>query len=77
MCMASNYESEPYKSTPSWKGQPSRWIKMGVIAGVLVLAGGLAAARWYRKTLETLRQAGETGRNPQFGIVFDDTRAEG
>jgi len=48
-----------------------------VIAAASVLAGGLAAAWWYQKTLETLRQAGETGQNPQFGIVFDDTRAEG
>ena len=77
MCMASNSESESYKSTASWRGQPIRWIKLGVIAAASVLAGGLAAVWWYGKTLETLRQAGETGQNPQFGIVFDDTRAEG
>jgi hypothetical protein len=76
-CIASNSESEPYKSTPSWRGQPSRWVKFGVIAAASALAGGLAAAWWYGKTLETLRRAGEMSQNPQFGIVFDDTRAEG
>jgi hypothetical protein len=72
--MASNSESEPYKLTLSKRGQPSRWIKVGVIAAATALAGGLAAAWWYRKTLKTLRQTGEMNDNPQFGIPFDDTR---
>jgi hypothetical protein len=38
------------------------WIKVGAVAAASALAGGLAAAWFYRKTLNTLRQAeSETG----------------
>lgn len=50
----------------------SGWVKVGVIAAASALAGGLAAAWWYRKTLKTLRQTEETDPNPQFGIPPDD-----
>ena len=50
----------------------SGWVKVGVIAAASALAGGLAAAWWYRKTLKTLRQTEETGINPHFGIPSDD-----
>lgn len=33
------------------------WLKMGVLAAASALAGGLAAAWFYRKTLERLHQA--------------------
>ncbi len=54
------------------KTQPSRTksrLKIGVIAAASLLAGGLAAAWWYRKTLKTLRQTAESGQNPHFGIT--------
>jgi flagellar basal body-associated protein FliL len=35
----------------------SAWIRIGAIAGASALAGGLAAAWFYRKTLNTLREA--------------------
>lgn len=35
----------------------SSWLKMGAVAAASALAGGLAAAWFYRKTLERLRQA--------------------
>jgi hypothetical protein len=40
------------------------WLKMGVVAAASALAGGLAAAWFYRKTLAQLRQAENNGHNP-------------
>jgi len=57
--------------------RPSGWLKLGVVAAASVLAGGLAAAWWYRKTLRTLRQAEENGTNPQYGSSVDDPADEG
>jgi hypothetical protein len=54
---------------------------MGVVAAATVLAGGLVAAWWYRKTLKTLRQAEdrqpeESTSNPHYGIPEDDSTDE-
>ena len=47
------------------KAQPPGWLKVGAIAAASALAGGLAAAWFYRKTLTKL-QDGENGvRNGQ------------
>lgn len=51
----------------SQRGGLSGWLRLGVLAGVSALAGGVAAAWWYRKTLVKLRQAGEEGPDPDFG----------
>jgi len=56
--------------------RPSGWLKLGVIAAASVLAGGLAAAWWYRKTLTSLRQAEDSGTNPQYGNSTDDAEDE-
>jgi hypothetical protein len=48
------------------------WLKLGAVAAVSVLAGGLAAAWWYRNTLRKLHQAEETAPNPDSGISSDD-----
>ncbi len=37
--------------------RPSGWLHVGVLAAASALAGGLAAAWYYRKTLARLRQA--------------------
>jgi hypothetical protein len=52
------------------------WVKVGVIAAASALAGGLAAAWFYRKTLNTLQNAEpEEGvlesRIPDSGTEFD------
>ena len=75
--MASNSESKSYKLIQPRGDQRSKWTNAGVIAAASALAGGLAAAWWYRKTLKTLRQIGEMHQNPQFGIPTDDSRDEG
>ena len=69
---ASDSESEPSQLAPAAPRPSSGWLKVGAIAAVSGLAGGLAAAWWYRKTLKTLRQTGETDPNPHFGIPPDD-----
>jgi hypothetical protein len=48
-------------------------VKLGTIAAASVLAGGLAAAWWYRNTLKKLHQVDERSSNPHFGIPKDDS----
>jgi hypothetical protein len=57
-------------STESSATDASRpaWIKVGVIAAASALAGGLAAAWFYRNTLNKLRQAESDPENSDFGI---------
>lgn len=44
------------------------WVKVTTVAAASALAGGLAAAWYYRKTLNDLRAAEETAGVPDFGI---------
>jgi hypothetical protein len=69
-------ESDASPPVQSSGTRPSTLIKVGVIAAVSVLAGGLAAAWWHRKTLKSLRQTGETTVNPYFGIPKDGRSEE-
>jgi hypothetical protein len=39
-------------------GRP-QWVKVGAVALASALAGGLAAAWWYKKTLSRLQEAEE------------------
>jgi hypothetical protein len=54
--------------------QFSTWIRVGVIAAASALAGGLAAAWFYRKTLNNFRQAEPPEENSEFGR--EETPAE-
>ncbi len=45
---------------------------MGVIAAASALAGGLAAAWFYKKTLTQLRQAANDEHNPEFTSSAQD-----
>ena len=74
---ASRLESSTSSAPQPVAEQTSGWLKLGVVAAASALAGGLAAAWWYRKTLKKLRQAEEDGRNPHFGIPGDDPADEG
>ena len=71
-----NLESSP--SLPERAPEPSAkaWIKVGVIAAASALAGGLAAAWFYRKTLNTLREAESAGIGIEFGISDSETDTE-
>jgi hypothetical protein len=44
-------------------------MKVGLVAVTSALAGGLAAAWWYRKTLASLQDAEEADNDPHFGIL--------
>jgi hypothetical protein len=48
------------------------WLKLGAVAAVSVLAGGVAAAWWYRNTLKKLRQAEEAAPDSHSEISGDD-----
>jgi len=57
--MASNLKSDTSSSQDVPTYQSADWLKLGVVAAVSALAGGVAAAWWYKMTLTKLRQAGE------------------
>lgn len=74
--MANPLESESSSSSETTARASVGMVKLGVVAVASVLAGGLAAAWWYRKTLLRLRQADEKHVNPDFGIPEDESRDE-
>jgi hypothetical protein len=43
-------------------------LKLGAVAVASALLGGIAAAWWYRKTVQKLHETGENSNNPHFGI---------
>jgi hypothetical protein len=43
-------------------------VKLAVLTAASAVAGGLATAWFYRKTLARLRETGENSQNPHFGI---------
>jgi hypothetical protein len=43
-------------------------LKLGAIAVASALLGGIAAAWWYRKTVQKLHETGENSNDPHFGI---------
>jgi len=61
-------ESARSTGNPSSDGPRPAWIKVGAIAAASALAGGLAAAWFYRNTLNKLRQAESDAENSDFGI---------
>jgi len=73
--MTTNLESENSVSPPEGGEESPNWFRIGLVAVASALAGGVAAAWWYRKTLNKLHESGEKGKNPQFGI-FADAQAE-
>jgi len=55
--MASPLESLPSSPDNTKDSHPRGWLSVGIIAAASALAGGVAAAWYYRKTLTRLRQA--------------------
>jgi hypothetical protein len=74
---ATNLESEALPINAPPKRGFQGWIKVGAIAAASALAGGLAAAWYYRKTLDTLREAESHGENPNFEIPDSETEIDG
>jgi hypothetical protein len=69
--MTNHSESDASTQKRDAGAKDSQWLKVGLVATASALAGGLAAAWWYRKTLKTLRQSEEIVQNPHFGIQKD------
>lgn len=65
-------ESSTSSTTTDSKPGLQAWIKLGAIAAASALAGGLAAAWYYRKTLDRLREAESLNENPDFDIPDDE-----
>jgi hypothetical protein len=61
-------ESEGSPEITNEQAKLRSWIKVGAIAAASALAGGLAAAWYYRKTLDSLREADPGNATPDFGI---------
>lgn len=59
------------------EGQPPGWLKLGIVAAASALAGGVAAAWWYKKTLTKLRQAEIGVPDSEFRASEEDSSEEG
>lgn len=66
-------QAESYTSPQKQGGneRPSGWLQVGVVAVASALAGGLAAAWYYRKTLARLRQAEANPQSDESGVPTD------
>jgi hypothetical protein len=58
--------STPEDTAP---GRTTNWFKVGAVAAASAVAGGLAAAWFYRKTLTRLQQAAEDGHSPEISTA--------
>ena len=79
--MATDLKSSPSTRSNSAPGRhdtgivPKSWLRVGAIAAASALAGGLAAAWFYRKTLSQLREAEERVPDSEF-IATEDGSPE-
>jgi hypothetical protein len=69
--MPSDLESAHLTPEPQPHEALTRWAKVGVVAAATALAGGLAAAWWYRKTLARLHEAEDSTGDTHFKILDD------
>ncbi|HUB50657.1 MAG TPA: hypothetical protein VL986_00730 [Terracidiphilus sp.] len=66
--MASNSQLKTSNESSNSANSRGGLLKLGAIAVGSALLGGMAAAWWYRKTVQKLHESGENNNNPQFGI---------
>jgi hypothetical protein len=69
-------DSDSYESDARLGKRLPGWIKVGAIAAASAVAGGLAAAWFYRHTLSRLRQADQNPSDSNFGIAEERTQGE-
>ena len=67
--MESDVESKGSAGDQPSRPESSNWLKIAFFSAGSALAGGLAAAWWYRKTLTKLRETGEISQNSHFGTT--------
>jgi membrane associated rhomboid family serine protease len=61
--------SKDYKTLeglPEEHDSPSSWVKVGAVAAISALAGGLAATWFYRKTLRQIQIAESEAKDSNF-----------
>ena len=75
--MTSHLEPVSSESKPTEASRPSGWLKVGIFAAASALAGGMAAAWYYRKTLTRLRQAENEAPAAEFSVTEDDFDEQG
>jgi hypothetical protein len=63
-----NSESSISESNAAAKPGSPGWLKFALLTAASALAGGVATAWFYRKTLAKLRESGENPKTPNFGI---------
>jgi hypothetical protein len=60
--MPNHVDSETSPNDRRRQIQFSGWVRLAIVAGASLFAGGIATALWYRRTLEKLHQADHTAR---------------
>ena len=74
--MTNSLESLASSNSKPVDSASSGWLKLTVVAAASVLAGGLAAAWWYRNAIAQLRQAEERPTDSVFGTSGEDPSDE-
>jgi hypothetical protein len=76
---SSNSSSDQPEPAPAGEARSAvrGWLKMGAIAAASALAGGLAVAWVYRRTLNQLREDGNSSPAPGFRPFEDDSGEDG
>lgn len=75
--MTSPLETKTSQSKSTEASHPSSWLKVGIFAAASALAGGMAAAWYYRKTLTRLHQAENDAPAAEFNMAEDDFEEQG
>jgi hypothetical protein len=65
--VANDPESDTSPEAESSGKETSGWLKFALLTAASAVAGGLATAWFYRKTLTKLRETGENPQNTHFG----------
>ena len=66
--MTTNSESIISDKPTTNEESKGRLLRLGAVAVASALIGGIAAAWWYRKTIQKFHETGENTGNPHFGI---------
>jgi hypothetical protein len=70
--MTNKVESEGSSGDETSREGSRGWLRFAVLTAASAVAGGIATAWFYRKTLERLRETGENPQNPHFSINRDE-----
>lgn len=71
--MANDAESVVSADQEGSSKDGSGWLRFALLTAASAVAGGLATAWFYRKTLNKLRESGESAKNTDFGSAEEPT----